>query len=157
MPSSLPSKATLQQAAIRFLSYRPRFRAEVENHLLKKGGESTLINQIIARLEDSKFINDEKLLEGYIRHRLQERGKGPLWIKTNLLHLGLDRTAIDRALKEHAPAELQLAIIKKIISKISQDGHPDLKTKARIYRLLASRGFSFDQIKKAFDALGQKE
>lgn len=148
MPLSKPSNpsAALESTAIRFLSARPRFKAEVINRLAAKAEELkladpfSLIDQIVASLEKSGFLDDEKLLEGYVRNRLVEKKKGPYWIRQRLVHLGLSKFEIDNALKKFADKPTQLTVLRDYLAI-----HPvgsDPKTKARLFRRLLGRGFA---------------
>lgn len=160
MPQLSPTEI-LTHTAISFLSYRPRFQAEVENKLLQKAKEihvnPTLINQIISTLKNSKFIDDQRLLESYIRHHLTEKYKGPLWIRLRLLRLGVDRLTVAAALRQHSPDSLQVKILTKLMSKLLHGKKIDLPTKAKVFRHLASRGFTPGIIYRAFDGLTNKE
>lgn len=164
MPSSKPSdltrqeqKAALENTAIRFLSFRPRFKAEVFTRLGQKAQELnlkdplTLINQIITSLEKSGFLDDQNLLESYIRTRLRDKIKGPYWIKLHLLRFGLDRGEIEAALRVYADRSIQLEVIGNFLSRKYHGTNPDLKTKAKLFRSLTTRGFSADLIAEAFD------
>lgn len=162
-PSNLSpreQKATLQNTAIRYLSFRPRFKTEIIGRLAKKAEELnitdpfTLINQIIAFLEKSRFLDDDKLLASFIRSRLLEKRKGPFWIRQKLLRLGLPKYIIDTALKQHAPEGLQIKVITQIIAKKTPLGKLDLRAKAKLYRSLLSRGFPRSLIMAAFDEKG---
>ncbi len=155
MPQS--PQNNLRETAIRYLSFRPRFKAEVINHLAKKALErkiknpSTLINQIVISLEKSGFLNDEKLLESYIRTRLRDKLKGPYWLKPRLLHFGLNRSQVESALKVHAGRDIQLEVIHLFLTKKTHGNAPDLKTKAKLFRALTARGFGADLVSAAFD------
>ncbi len=156
-PQPSNPKAALEATAIRFLSFRSRFKAEVINRLAKKAKELgladplTLINQIIASLERAGFIDDAKNLAGYIRYRLETKMKGPYWIKSSLLRLGLAKSDIERSLAENAGRELQKNIIRQFIEKKVGGNNVDMKTKAKLFRALISRGFSAALVAEAFD------
>ncbi|MEK7525162.1 MAG: RecX family transcriptional regulator [Patescibacteria group bacterium] len=153
-PQSSNPKAVLESTAIHFLSYRPRFTAEVINRLVKKAKElgladsPTLINQIIASLEKSGFLDDKKLLESYIRSRLVEKKKGPYWIRQHLVRFGLSKFEIDAALAKFADKPSQLAVIRNYLEQYLTI---DLKTKAGVFRRLVGRGFSASLVAEAFD------
>ncbi len=164
MPLSQPSdltreeqKAVLENTAIRYLSFRPRFKAEIFTSLCRKAQELNLkdplilINQIVISLEKSGFLNDQKLLESYIRTRLRDKIKGPYWIKPHLLHFGLNRDEVETALKVHASRSAQLEVITRFLAKKYHSLDPDLKTKAKLFRTLTARGFSADIVAVAFD------
>ncbi len=148
-------KTILENTAIHYLSYRPRFKAEVYTRLGRKAKELnlkdsfTLINQIVESLEKSGFLNDEKLLESYIHSHLIGKTKGPYWLRPRLLHFGLNKGQIDEALKIHASREIQVEVIGKFLIKKCHGTNPDLKTKARLYRALSTRGFSGQLITEA--------
>lgn len=152
MPQSSPSKV-LTDTAVRFLSFRPRFKAEVENKLLLKAKEinadPTLINQIIESLEKSGYINDDDLIESYIRHRLVERGRGPFWLKKRLHLLGLSRSFIECAIQKHASETLQTKVVREILRKKYGLKKFDVSTKSKAIRFLLSRGFSLEIIRQA--------
>lgn len=150
-------KAILESTAIQYLSFRPRFKAEIYTRLARKAEELnledsfTLINQIVESLEKSGFLDDKKLLESYIRTRLCGKTKGPYWLRPRLLHFGLNKSEIDEALKVHAGREIQIEVIGKFLAKKCPGLKPDLKTKARLFRALSARGFSGRLITEAFD------
>lgn len=156
-------KAILENTAIRYLSFRPRFKAEVYTRLSRRAEELnlkdsfTLINQIVESLEKSGFLNDEKLLESYIHSHLIGKTKGPYWIRPHLLHFGLNKSEIDEALKTHAGREIQVEVLGKFLAKRCSGSKPDLKTKARLFRALSARGFSGQLITAAFDQRPQGE
>ena len=147
----------LESAAIRFLSYRPRFKAEVVNRMAKKAGELgltdpfDLINQIIDSLERAGFVDDAKNLINYIRYRLETKMKGPYWIKMSLLRLGVSKIDIEKSLRENAPRQTQTRVIRRFIEKKLRGSKPDQKTKAKLYRALIGRGFSASLVAEAFD------
>lgn len=145
----------LTNTAIRFLSFRPRFKTEVKNKLLIKAKEinanPTLINQIIKSLTKSGFINDKELFKSYIHHHLIEKGKGPRWIRMRLFKLGLNKQEIENAIKEYAPRETQVKVIRQIVQK-NQLKKSDLVAKARLMRHLLGRGFGIDLICQAVDS-----
>lgn len=159
-PSNLTSgeqKAALESTAIRYLSYRPRFKAEVINRLARKAKDLgltesfTLINQIVDSLEKSGFLDDRKNLESYIRVRLQEKFKGPYWIKPHLLHLGLSKFDVENALREYASRPVQLEVLRRFLDRKGHGKTLDLKEKAKFFRSLLSRGFGRDLIAHIFD------
>lgn len=164
MPKPPPSnltpeeqKAALESTAIRYLSYRPRFTAEVINRLIRKAKDLgltepfTLINQIVVSLGKSGFLDDRKNLESYIRNRLREKFKGPYWIKPRLLHLGLSKLDVENALREYAGRSVQLEVLRRFLDRKYHGKTLDLKEKAKFFRSLLSRGFGRDLIAHVFD------
>lgn len=157
-PMRKSPQSNLTEIAIRYLSYRPRFKAEVVNRLAKKALELkikdplTLINQIINSLEESGFIDDAKLLESYIISRLTQKAKGPNWIRRRLARFGLAKPVIDQALKDFAPVSLQKEMIRRFLAKKLPIGQLDFKAKARFFRALLNRGFTYELVRSSFDS-----
>ena len=164
MPPSSPSdltrkeqKATLESTAIRYLSYSPRFKAEVFDRLARKAKDMgisdsfTLINQIVVSLEESGFLDDRKNLESYIRIRLREKMKGPYWMKPRLLHLGLSKPEVENALREFADRSVQLEVRRRCLDRRGLKNPLALKEKAKLFRRVLSRGFGRDLVASVFD------
>lgn len=164
MPSPKPNnlsnselKSILENTAIRYLSYRPRFKQEVINRLAKKlvelsiSDQLDLIDQIVSSLEKSGFVDDERLLESYIRRHLTGKLRGPYWIRPRLLHFGLNKEQVTTALKKYATKDIQIESIRKFWLKKRFNLNGDQKQKAKFFRALTARGFSLDLILSAFD------
>lgn len=147
-------KVTLEAVAIRYLSFRPRFSTEVENKLAQKAIELgitdpiAIIDEIMTSLKNSKFINDEDLLERYIRGRLFEKVKGPYWIRQKLSRYGLSKVVIDAALAKHASKEAQLTALSAYLAKKPV---PTPEQRQKLIRRLMSRGFPYELVARSFD------
>ena len=44
--------------ALRFLAYRPRSEKEVRDYLTRKKNESSIIERVIVKLREQKFVDD---------------------------------------------------------------------------------------------------
>ncbi|MBI2587417.1 RecX family transcriptional regulator [Candidatus Amesbacteria bacterium] len=82
-------QALLDQS-LKFLSYRPRSKKEVETFLRKKTKDDTLINQTITKLEAAKLINDEEFGRWVIESRSRSRPRGIRLLKQELKQKGVD-------------------------------------------------------------------
>ena len=142
-------KARLTSIALRHLTIRPRFENEVRNKLSGITTDQNLVNQIIDNLKQNKFLDDKSLALSTAHYLLEEKNKGPLYIKHKLHHLGVDKDLISIALESISPIK-QRQTIKNIINK-------RFKNKNQIIRLLNSRGFSWQQIYPFIDEIAQIE
>lgn len=138
----------LFQTALRYLGYRDRFRKEIEVRLKKqilkkKLPEETfkLIPGILTKLEKAGLVNDQDLIDRYIKNQQENKLRGPFAIKQKLFQMGAPKDQVNKSIDKLVTQESQEATIKQLTKKHKPDlGDP--KSLARFQRLLAYRGFS---------------
>lgn len=140
--------------ALEFLSYRPRSEKEVRDKLKTKQVETQVIEKIIAKLKEKKFLNDEEFAKGWIESRLRFKPRSARLIKLELKQKGISQEIIESRIKnQELGIESDLEQAKKLIEK--RIGRVKDLPKQEIYqklgRFLASKGFGWDTIKKAID------
>ncbi|MFI5265510.1 MAG: regulatory protein RecX [Candidatus Levyibacteriota bacterium] len=136
--------------ALKYLSLRARSKKEIEEYLAKKKFEQEAISQAIEKLLALKFLNDEVYGESFTRTRQEYKGKSKYFIKYELQQKGLDQEVIDKVLS-NSQEDLQTAkdfITRKKRIYTSLDKK---EFKEKMIRLLTSRGFSWNIIKKALE------
>lgn len=126
-----PDSQFLLASALKFLSYRPRSKKEVEDFLRKKTSDVDLINQTITKLIAQKLINDDEFAKWVIESRSRSRPRGARLLAAELKSKGID---VNVKVDEVELAEKALAS-KKI-----------LKSRDQAIRFLQYRGFSWDAI-----------
>jgi len=141
--------------ALRFLSFRPRSEKEMQTFLLEKDTPQKIIEKIIARLKEKKYLNDEEFAMLWIEQRKAFRPKSMRVIAMELKQKGIGQEIIDTVMKKaesDVPSDLESA--KKIVSK-KFDKYKHLP-KQEIYQklgaFLARRGFDWETIKKSIDS-----
>lgn len=136
--------------ALKYLSLRARSKKEIEEYLTKKKFEQGAISQAVEKLIELKFLNDEVYAESFTRTRQEYKGKSKYFIKYELQQKGLSQDIIEKVLGS-SQEDLQTArdfIARKKRIYVSLDKK---EFKEKIMRLLTTRGFSFDIIKKALE------
>ena len=118
------------------------FSIELSNKLQLKGFDDADIKPSIDLLIEQKYQSDERFTEAFILMRYNQ-GKGPVLISSELRKRGIEN--FDLSIVDWF--ELVKEVRKK---KFGQNLPSDYKTQAKQKRFLASRGFSFDEINKAF-------
>jgi len=131
-----PSYEKLINAAIRFVSFRPRSEHELREFLLKKPNNED-IEKVIIRMRELGYVNDEKFAAWWVEQRTAFRSKGNRIIEFELIQKGVAKNIILEALLGRD----SLAAAKKAISKKKID-------KKKLYEYLARRGFDADTISK---------
>lgn len=133
-------------AALNFLSFRPRSEWEVHQYLKRKhksdSGAAQNDDLVIEKLKDIGQIDDEKFAAWWVEQRNAFRPKGQ-----RAINYELARKGVKIKVKIENETELALKALKK---KLPMD-------KDKVYRYLATRGFSYDTIESVIEKLGVKE
>ncbi len=137
-------------SAVRYLSLRARSTKEIEDYLAKKGFVDNVISQTILRLTELNFLNDEEFGKSFARSRQQYKGKSKYFISYELKRKGISDDVINTVSKnaqdDFITAKAFVERKKRIYSHLDK-----FQFKEKMMRLLQSRGFSFDVIKKAVE------
>ncbi len=123
----------LFNGALNFLSFRPRSEWEIRHKLKFKTKDQPLIESVITKLKKINQINDEDFAKWYIDQRRTFRPKGKRAIEMELRRKGV------KVKVESNISETELA--KRALLKFRGE-----RTKPRLFRFLASRGFDWQTI-----------
>jgi regulatory protein len=140
-----PDYKNLLNSALKLLSFRPRSRAEVERYLQKKTSDTTLINQILDKLVELKFINDTDFAKWVIESRSRSRPRGSRLLKQELKSKGIEATSDLLPDSDEELLNAQKALQKKAIA---WQNLSNLEYRKKIYGYLTYRGFSSTTIEK---------
>ena len=128
--------------ALKMLMRREHSQLELSNKLQLKGFDDADIKNSIDLLIEQNYQSDERFTEAFILMRYNQ-GKGPVIISSELRKRGIESFDLSNL----DWFELAKEVRKK---KFGQNLPSDYKIQAKQKRFLASRGFSFDEINKAF-------
>ena len=144
--------------ALRFLSYRPRSEKEVRDKLKTKQVDSQVIEKIILKLREKKFIDDEEFAKGWIESRSRFKPRSARLIGIELKQKGIEKDLIDKLINDLSLTVSDLQSAKNLVEK--KIGRFKNLPKQEIYqklgRFLASKGFNWDTIKKSIDEILDK-
>jgi regulatory protein len=141
-----PYYEKLVNAAIRFVSFRPRSEKELRDFLTKKlttwkvAGE-VLLEKVIARMGELGYVDDEKFAAWWVDQRTTFKPKGNRVIKMELAAKGVSTAIISSILASRGSESLMAAAIQAI-------GRKRFKTPQHFYNYLARRGFDSDTISR---------
>ena len=153
-------------SALRFLSYRPRSEKEIRDRLRIRNQESgiknltLLIDRVIEKLKEYKFIDDAEFAKKWIESRLRFKPRSLRLIKFELKRKGVPSEIIESGImNQESRMGGDLTQAKKLVEK--RIGRLRGLDKQEIYqklgRFLASKGFNWDIIKKSIDEVLGKE
>lgn len=152
----------LYLAALKYLNFRPRSEKETRDYLKKKltkfpNAPLSLIDIIVYKLKQQKFINDEEFAKMWVRSRTQFRPKGFRLIKLELKQKGISEEIIKRiesgVLNNELGARDEVDLATELVEKRRKKFEPMDKQERfnKIGSMLARRGFNLDTIRKAID------
>lgn len=147
--------------ALRFLSFRPRSEKEVRDYFKVKSQKSKIkidekiIESIINKLKEQKFVDDIEFTKWWVDQRTRIRPKGSRLIKFELKQKGISDELIENSnlgIKNDFEKALELA--QKRMPRYKNE--TPKKIYEKIGRFLASKGFDYDIIKKVIDQVLEK-
>ncbi|MBU3978817.1 recombination regulator RecX [Patescibacteria group bacterium] len=145
---------------LHFLSFRSRSEKEVRDKLLQKNAPLEIIEKIISKLKQQRFLNDEQFAKDWVRSRSTYRLKSKRIIKIELQKKGIDHEIIEKVLspkddEEFSDDQQVKKILEKRLSRYK--GLPRNILYQKLGGFLARRGFNWDTIKKNIDDVLKSE
>lgn len=148
-----------KQTALDYLAYKPRTEEEVRRKLRRKDAPEPVIEDVVARLHELGYLDDEAYASDYVRNRFASKKYGPVRIQRELVERGVDRHVAERAVAELFEDEDPVAAAREHAEKrwarLADEDDPR-RRKQKLYRYLRRRGFTSDTIYPLLDELEQK-
>ncbi|MBQ6687592.1 MAG: RecX family transcriptional regulator [Bacilli bacterium] len=133
--------------AIKMLNTKMRTAKEINKQLKKKDISSTVINNIIDKLYQEKYLDDERYIKAYVNDQVNLSINGPLKIKRELVELGFNELDIDSYLNT-IDEEIWLTKIDKYITKKlkASSNLSAYKLKIKVINELVNKGYKKDMV-----------
>ncbi len=152
----------LLSASFRFVSFRPRSSKELRDFLTKKIKRykvfsGTLVTNVLHRLAELGYLDDEKFAVWWVEQRTGRKPKGKRAIEFELRQKGISKSVIESAIRTRGVDEGELA--RKLLFKKSQMWRklPTLDRKRKMFAYLFRRGFFSETIETIVDEATEKE
>jgi regulatory protein len=151
-------RARALEAALAFLSYRPRSEHEVRERLAKKGILEPVVELVIERLKDSRLLGDHEFARYWVEQRQAHRPRGARALSQELRQKGVASDIVAEALARADEAEQPLeaayrAAQHRARSLRSLDGRA---FQQKLGQFLLRRGFDFETSRAACRRLWQE-
>jgi len=144
--------------ALKYLNIRPRSEKEILDYLQKNKADKLVIQLVINKLKEQKFLNDEEFAKMWVRSRTEFKPKGKYVLQLELKQKGITQEIIESVLfenaKEHPELDLAADVLKRKQKKYQNMDRQERFNKAG--QMLARRGFGLDVIKSAIDQVFKK-
>lgn len=145
------SAMQIEARAVGLLARREHSRQELYYKLTGRGLDATMVGAVLDDLAEQNLQSDQRYAHSYVHSRV-ERGFGPLHIRAELQARGVDAQLIADALAEGAVDWTQCARAARD-KRFGMTAPDDRKERARQTRFLQQRGYTFEQIHYALQAL----
>lgn len=142
------SDSELRVAAISLLSRREYSRHELFQKLDPRSRNETQVPLLLDKLIESGYQSDQRFAESFLRSRIN-RGLGNVRIARELKDKGIDVDLIEQVMSLDNDW-FQLAY-ECGLKKSQSLNLADYKDKQKLFRYLAYRGFSMDQIQYSIE------
>ncbi len=136
------------QYAFRALSQRALSERELRERLAKRGVAGPEAEQVLARLRELGYLNDEALA----RATGEKRGVGPLRVRSELARRGVARDVAEQVLAGRDGAR-DVAEAARLVEKYRDKWARAKNPRASAFGFLARRGFGSDVIWKVLAGL----
>jgi regulatory protein len=138
----------------KYCAFQERSIFDAKQKLLRLGVEKQYWQEIISRLQNSNFINEERFVELFIRSKINQRSWGPVKITLELKRRGIDSGLIEQfshMLKTENQHELLGNLLRKKLKSVSDD---DVRLqREKLIRFAISKGYETSAVFKAVDKL----
>jgi regulatory protein len=145
--------------AVRFLARRARSEKEVRDNLQKKQIDTEVLEKVIAKLKEQRFVDDEAFASWWIEQRTRVTPRSMRLIILELLQKGVQKDTIESAIvaidahmgrtSTQSDVETAKRIVEKKIRRYESLTREEIYQKLGGY--LARKGYSWDVIKKSID------
>lgn len=145
-----------KQTALDYLAYKPRTEQEVRRKLQNTDTSPAVIDDVIARLYELEYLDDEEYAHDYAHNRFSSKKYGPVRIRRELEERGVDRhlaeTAVDELFAEVDATAAAWSHAEKRWPRLADEDDPR-RRRQKMYRYLRRRGFTSDTIRPILDEL----
>ncbi|MDI3340543.1 MAG: RecX family transcriptional regulator [Sphaerobacter sp.] len=146
------------QAALHFLSYRPRSEREVRDRLHRRGFSDEAIAAAIERLERWRYLDDAAFARFWVENRAEHQPRGRRALRAELRAKGVEPELVEVAIDEVGGDEqaAALALARKRVTALR--GLDPSVQRRRLAGYLQRRGYDWDTVRRVLDAvLGDDE
>ncbi len=148
--AATPYEKTMERA-LKLLSFKPRSITELHERLLEKEwAEESTVDQVISRLIELRYLDDEQFATSYASSRLAVRPLGRTRLRRDLQRKKLPNEITEQTLDQLYDGNAEEELIDRAIAKrLRLKGAPTTPEAAKkLFDYLMRRGFSYDLVRR---------
>ncbi|MDO8491647.1 MAG: RecX family transcriptional regulator [Dehalococcoidia bacterium] len=138
-------------AAVRYLSYRPRTENEIRSLLRRKGLDAALIDRVVSMLTLQGLVDDAAFASFWRENRLSFSPRSSRLIGAELQRKGVSRQIIASALSDVDDDSAAYQAAEKKARSLAGADHQDFRR--RLGSFLLRRGFSYETAGRTVERL----
>ena len=147
----LEEKENMHQAlhaALSLLNYRMRSTAELYKRLTEKGYNPDIVECVIEKLNEKKFLDDEAFARAFIHDKINSRLLGPVALRRELFPHKLDKEIVEKLLQQAYAEMPEEELVERLLIKrrINEGQKLTQKEKNRLINYLQRRGHTWGVI-----------
>ena len=137
----------LVDTSIKYIDRRLRSINELRDYLKNKEEDTTIIEEVIDKLIDNKYLDDDRFTKAFIKDKLNFTNWGDYKIKNELKRLGVNEEIIYNNMI-NIDDNIYYERINKIINKdiSTNKKYNGIKLKNKIYNHLLTLGYSKEKV-----------
>ena len=141
-------------AALRYLSYRPRSESEIRERLQRRGFDRDSIEGVVTKLREQGLVNDIEFAEFWKDNRESFSPRSQWLTRLELRQKGVAADIIDRVVGEVDDTD---SAYRAALSKAGSLPLPDYQVfRSRLGEYLKRRGFSYQVINRTVERVWQE-
>ena len=144
--------------AVKLLAAKPRSIGELRERLLEKSWtNSEIVNSVIEKLEEYKYLDDQKFAADLALSKLRQKPQGKRRLQQSMSRKKLDRETLDTAISDAYEKMPEVELIGLAIEKrLRLKGRPETREDTKkFYDYLLRQGFGFDLIREKMSAIAK--
>ena len=152
-------KRTMERA-VRLLAAKPRSIGELRQRLLEKNWTNAeIVQTVLQRLEEYKFVNDEQFAHDFAASKLRQKPQGKRKLKQTLANKQLDKETVENALEQVYEETPESDLVAEAIEKrIRVKGVPkDRDETKKFFDYLMRQGFAYDLIRDKMREIAKEQ
>lgn len=137
----------LVDTSVKYIDRRLRSIKELKDYLKNKEEDTTIIEEVIDKLIDNKYLDDDRFTKAFIKDKLNFTNWGDYKIKNELKRLGVNEEIIYNNMI-NIDDNIYYERINKIINKdiSTNKKYNGIKLKNKIYNHLLTLGYSKEKV-----------
>jgi regulatory protein len=156
-------RSDLFERCVNNITYSPRTQSQVRDYIrkyLKKIGvlelnidSGNLIEEMIEKLKEFKYINDYEYAELFVKSRIKNKPKSRYFLLSELLSKGIDKELANEVLDSLMPDSLEM--LRRVYEKKFKDEPITFEDKKKI-SYLQRKGFLWDDISQFVNSFNKE-
>ena len=135
-----------KKRALHLLEKQDRSEKNLRDKLKEGGYSEAVVDIAIDYINEYGYLDDARMAASHVRFYQDSRSK--LRIKQDLMGKGISSDIIERVLEEEYTSD-ETSLMERLLEKKHYDkDNATYEDRAKMYRFLASRGFSSDSINR---------